>query len=217
MFGLLLTLHASAFAQDPVDLGFLQANSVRVVQQMLYPKAGRVERGLHLGTVAFDPFATSFLGYATWAQHRSEQLALSAIAGAGYGFSTAQWRALGEPPYGVAPDAQRTLGVLLGGAEWTPIYAKASVLEKKVVHFDLYGAGRGGLTVEQSLIPSGGVTLAPTVSAGLGTRIFLGDDAVLRFELRDDALLQHRALTDTTHLKQNLALSVGYTKLKAAK
>ncbi|MBN2798100.1 MAG: outer membrane beta-barrel domain-containing protein [Deltaproteobacteria bacterium] len=203
----------TAQAQDTVDIGVIRDSEVQVVQRLLYPKAGRTERGVHLGLMAFDPFLVTPNVALSYDSHRSETLSYGVIVGGGWGLKNAAYRELSSPTYGIAPDAYRYLASALGGASWTPVYAKAALSGSKVVHFDLYATGRGGITLEQSVIPSGGLAVAPTVSGGVGARVFLDEGAVLRLELRDDAMVEHRSLTDTTHLKQNVNLTVGYTLL----
>ena len=65
--------------------------------------------------------------------------------------------------------------------------------------------------MEGSVIPGGGIAVAPTASIGIGSRVFLNERHALRLELRNDLLIEHRSITDTTHFKQNSNVTVGYT------
>lgn len=206
-----LWLGASALAQDPVDIGVVKNSDVRVVQKLLYPKFNRTEMGIHVGIMPFDAYLLTPNVQLSYLSHRSERLAFGGVAGGGFGLKSATYREMESPTYGVAPAAYRYLGSVLGGAQYSPVYGKMNLDGRKVLHYDLYGAAMAGATVESSVIPGGGLAFAPTVSLGVGTRLFLDDRHALRVELRDDLLVEHRALTDSTHFKQNANVSIGYT------
>lgn len=208
-----LALSPSAAAQDPIELGVIRNSDIHVVQKLMYPKTDRTEFGVHVGLMPFDAYLVTPNAAASFNTHLNEKLSISVLAGGGYGFKTATYREMESPTYGVAPYAFRYLGQAVGGVEYAPVYAKMNLNGAKVLHFDVYGAGRAGLTVEQSVLPDGGLAFAPTVSAGIGTRIFLGQNTTLRTELRDDFLIEYRSITKSTHLKQNANLTVGLTFL----
>ena len=149
--------------------------------------------------------------------HLSESLSVSTIVGGGYGLKNATYAELESPTYGVAPDAYRYLSSILAGVQYAPIYAKMNLNGARVVHYDVYGTARGGITLEQSVIPSGGIAVAPTVSLGIGTRFFWGDKYAIRVELRDDCVIERRKLTASTHFKQNANITVGFTMLSPVK
>lgn len=213
---LLLSLLAGAQAQETVDIGVIKDSDVQVVQKLLYPKTGRTELGLHLGYMPFD-FATKTPNAQLSVQvHSSETLSIGAVVGAGWGFKSKSYRELEGPQYGIAYYAYRYMGSATAGVEWAPIYGKSSLSFNKVAHHDLYGALRGGVTLESSLIPTGGTSrlaLGPTASPAVGARIWMSSGAALRIELRDDIQLQRRALTRTWAVKQNVNVSLGYTVL----
>ncbi len=215
MVTLLLTsllLAPAAHAQDPVSAGVVTDGDLAVVQPLLYPKTARFEIATHVALMPFDAY--------TWApslqvavdRHVSETISYGAVLGLGFGFKTGTYREL-ERDLGVAPYAFRYLGSALVGAAWAPIYGKASLDGARIVHYDLYLAGRGGFTLEQSVIPAGGMPVAPTLSPAIGARVFLGKDVALRLEFRDDLLFQWRKLTEVVALKQNPTVSVGFSIL----
>jgi outer membrane beta-barrel protein len=213
----LLLCSRPAVAQDTVDIGVIRDEDITVVQKLLYPKAGRAEIGLHAGVMPFDAYLTTPNAQLSYVQHLSERLAVSIVGGGGWGFKTAVYRKLESPTIGVAPYAYRYLGSGLGGIEWSPVYAKLNWNGGRVLHFDVYLAVRGGVSVESSVIPSGGIAIAPTVSPGLGGRFFLSRGAALKIELRDDLLLERRALTDSTEFKQNANVTLGLVLLSGKK
>jgi outer membrane beta-barrel protein len=202
-------------AQETVDIGIIKNEQITVVQKLLYPKTARTELGLHLGWMPFDAYLTTPNIQVSYDIHRSESFSFGGVIGGGYGLKSSTYRELESPTYGVAVNAYRYLGSVLAGVQYSPIYAKMNVESKGILHHDVYGALRGGVTVEQSVIPSGGLAFAPTISLGLGARIFLNANSALRIEVRDDFLLEARSLTESLHLKQNANLSIGYTMLSA--
>lgn len=204
---------ADALAQETIDLGRLSDDDITVVQQILHPKSQRSEIGVHLGLMPFDAFLVTPNLQVSYDIHSSEKFAISVLAGGGYGIKNATSRQLETPTYGVSPFAYRYLASGLVGFQYAPIYAKMNLGGAKVVHFDIYGTGRAGVSLERSVIPDGSYALAPTVSPGIGTRFFLDENTTLRVELRDDVLLERRALTSSWHIKQNAGVTVGLTML----
>lgn len=210
-----LLFAAPALAAETVDIGVLRNEDINVVQGLLYPKNDRSEFGLHLGYMAFDAYVKTPNVQVSYAKHFNETFALSFIGGAGYGFKTAAYRELLSPTYGVAPYAYRYLGSFLGGIEYAPIYAKLNLNGARVIHFDVYGTLRAGLTVEQSVLPDGTLAFGPTLSPGIGTRLFMGQGTALHVAFRDDLLIERRSLTQSTEFKQNANVTVGLTFLSA--
>lgn len=204
---------APAFAQETIDIGTIRNEDITVVQRLLYPKAGRAEIGLHAGVMPFDAYITTPNASLSYVQHLSEQVGFSIIAGVGYGFKTQTYRQLESPTIGVAPDAYGYLGSALAGLEWSPIYAKLNFGGARITHFDVYGALRGGATMERAVIDRNVFSIAPTVSPGIGARLFLGKAAALKVEIRDDLLFQYRPTTARFAFKQNGNVTVGLVLL----
>jgi len=198
-----------AYAQETIEIGVIRDEDITVVQKMLYPKVDRNEFGFHLGIMPFDPYLTTPNGQVSFTRHLSDKLGFSVVAGGGYGFKTNVYKLLESPTFGVAPYAYRYLGAMLIGVEYAPIYAKMNLNGARVYHFDLYGVARAGLTVEQSVLPDGDLAFGPTLSPGLGMRLFVGKNTALRVEFRDDVLVERRAITQSTHVKQNANVSFG--------
>ena len=214
---LALTLTPDASAQDMVDIGVLRNEDIAVVQNLLYPKQERTEVGVHLGLMPFDAYLWTPNAQLSFNKHMQENLSFSLVAGGGYGLKTAAYQEMESPSFGAAPYAYRYLASLLAGMEWNPIYAKLNLDGAHVVHFDVYLAGRAGVTLSESVIPlkQGGMSASPTLSPALGARLWLNEDATLRVELRDDVLLQNRSVTDTWHVQQNMNVTAGMTFFSA--
>jgi outer membrane beta-barrel protein len=201
---------APAFAQETVDIGTIQEEDIVVVQRLLYPKDGRTELGVHLGVMPFDAFLFTPNLQLTFDRHFNEKVSLSVALGGGYGLKNGTLRELESPEFGKTPDAYRYLGSLLVGAAWAPIYAKVNLDGARVLHHDLYGVVRAGITLEQSIIE--GFSPSPTLSLGVGARVWTSERFALRFEVRDDMLIQRRSLTESTHFKQNVNLTIGFVR-----
>ena len=207
----------TAQAQDPLELGVIRNDDVHVVQKLMYPKDDRTEIGVHLGVMPFDPYLTTPNAQLSFNSHFNELTSLSIVAGGGYGFKTGVYKTLESPTYGVAPYAYRYLASLLVGLEYSPIYAKMNLNGAKVFHFDIYGALRAGGSLEQSVLPDGGLGFGPTLSPGIGSRVFIGQNTAFRVEIRDDLLLERRSITQSWEFKQNGNVTLGLTFLSAVK
>ncbi len=200
----------------PIDLGLLRDSEIAVVQKLLYSMAGRTEVGMQMGLMPFDPYTTALLGNMTISRHFSELLGAELALAGGYGMKNGHYRELEGPTYGVAPEAYRFLGRMVGSVEWTPVYAKMNWLGRKVFHHNVFLLGGAGATLEQSVLPAADLAFCPTLTWGLGARIFGGSRTSLRLEIRDDVMLQHRSQTDTNAIKQNVMLLIGLSRLGGA-
>jgi outer membrane beta-barrel protein len=209
-------LQDSAFAADTLDIGVLKNEDISVVQKMLYPKHERTEFGVHLGVIPFDGYVVSPNLQLSLDRHLTDTVSLGALIGGGYGFKNGVTKQLESPTFGVAPYAYRYLGSVLLGAQWAPIYAKLNWNGARVLHFDVYGAGRFGGAIEQSVFPDATLAFGPAISPALGARIWIGEKTSLRTELRDDFLLERRSLTQTWNFKQNANVQLGLTFFGAA-
>ncbi len=207
----------TAAAQEAVEIGVLKEGDLQVVQDVLYPKSGRLEVGAALGWLPFDPLVTAPKAELLLDVHLKEWLGVSVVLGGGYGLKTGRYTDLESPAYGVAPYAFRYLAGALVGVELAPIYAKAALGGAKVVHFDVFFTAHAGATLEQSVIPGGGLTASPTVALGVGTRVFLKPQLALRIALRDDLVVGWRKLTQSWAFKQNAGITVGLTWLSKPK
>ena len=200
----------------PNDIGALKNSEVKVVQKMMYSKDDRSEMGVHLGVMPFDGFTFGTQLAGTYGKHSSDRFGWEVQAGAGYGFKTGDYKLLESPTYGVAVEAYRYLASVQGTVEYAPIYAKMNAAGT-IFHHDVYVLAGAGLTVEQSVLPSGEFAFAPTVPLGVGARVWLKKGKALRVELRDNLMIERRAQSGTTAFKQNAVVSVGYTTFTKAK
>jgi len=221
-----LLFGAPALAQDappvddPLKLGVLRNEEIRVVQDRLFPKDNRSEIGVAVGFLPFDDYTVAPLGRLTYGQHSSETFGWEVQLAGGYGLPNGHYRELNSPTYGVQPEAYRYLASVTGGVELSPIYAKLAWGTGRVVHHDVYFPVVAGVTVEQLVEvdlagEASAIAVAPTLGLGVGTRVFMGDGAHLRIELRDDVMLQSRASGDRA-IKQNVGVTVGLGWLRGS-
>jgi len=204
-----------ASAQETLDVGVLKNSDQAIVQKLLYPKAGAMEIGGALGWMPFDTYTTTPMLAVRGVKHLSEELGAEIELSGGYSLKNHNYRLLETPAYGIQPDAYRFLAGLMADVQWSPVYAKMNWMGKNVIHHDVYGiAGLGG-ALEQAMMPDGSTTFSPGAGLGVGMRFFLGEGRVIRVQLRDDFLAQNRVKTEDWFLKQNVSLTVGFSKLKA--
>ena len=203
-------LSGSALAQDTVDIGVLKNSDIKVVQDLLYPKSGATEFGIHVGSMPFDAYTFTPKADFTYGQHLSESLAWEVAVGAGYSLKNRAYKTLESASYGITPDAYRYLSSVIADVQYSPVYAKMNVLNT-VFHHDVYLLGGGGLTIEQSFMPDNDMSYSPTLALGMG-RIFRwrSDDP---HQFRDDIMMQSEA-KPLAFFEANTLVSVGYTLLK---
>lgn len=206
---MLFLLASTALAQDPIDIGVLKNSDLKVVQKVLYTKEDKVEFGLLLGALPFDGFTFAPQVKAHGAMHLSDAVGFEVQLGGGYGFKNGRYNELASPAYGVAVEAYRYLGSLEADLQWTPVYAKMNLFGKKILHHDVYLLAGAGVTLEQSVLPSADIAIAPGVPLGLGSRVWVGKNTAIRAELRDTVMYEHRAQSDTSAIKQNVSVGVG--------
>lgn len=213
---LALSLSTQANAQSAVDVGVIKNQDVKIVQKLLYPKAGRTELGGHLAMMPFDAFTFTPAVALTYAKHRREDLGFEGVLMGGYSLKNTRFNELEGPAYGVSPDAYRFLGSVMFDTHYSPIYAKMNVAGERIYHHDVFLTGGLGVTFEQAMQPDNSLAVAPTLGLGIGARIFTGNGYALRIQLRDDILREKRAKTADTQawfIKQNVSLVIGMSKL----
>ena len=216
-----LGVSVPAAAQEaPVDVGVIKRSDKSVVQKLLYSREGRIEFGGHLGWMPFDSYTTTPIAGAHGAKHFSEEWGAGVSIHGGYSLKNFTYRQLESDAYGIQPDAYKHLLGVSADAQWSPIYAKLSWRGKKVLHHDIYGLAGGTIAIEQAMMPDGTTATSPGFSLGMGMRIYMDKDSFIKVQIRDDVLIQKRVKTaDTqgTFLKQNVGLTVGYSRLTKGK
>lgn len=208
---------ATALAQETLDVGVLKDSDISVVQKLLYPKEGATEIGGAIGWMPFDSYTTTPVASFRYAKHFSETWAGEVDLSGGYSLKNYAYRQLESPAYGIQPDAYRYLAGLMVDAQWSPVYAKMNWMGSNVLHHDIYLLGGLGGALEQAMMPDGSLTFAPGIGLGCGFRVFNKKGNVWRIQVRDDILAERRVKTADSQawfMKQNVALTVGYSALK---
>ncbi|MBO84112.1 MAG: hypothetical protein CL927_02040 [Deltaproteobacteria bacterium] len=212
---------STAAAQaNPIDIGVIKDSDRSVVQKLLYSKEGRVELGGHLGWMPFDTFTTTPIVALTGGYHFNEEWGAEVVFDYGFALENHSYRLLTSEAYGISPDAYGHILGVGAHALWSPIYAKFSWRGKKVIHHDVYALGGFASALEQALMPDAATAFSPGMSIGVGMRFYLNQDSTLRVQFKDDLLVQNRVKTEDSQsqfLKQNVAVTVGYTRLLKGK
>jgi outer membrane beta-barrel protein len=209
LFALNTTALAEETVKAPIDLGVLTNPEISVVQRQLYTMADQNELAFHAGLMAFDAYTKAPHLLSTYTMHKSESYGYEISVAAGYGMKSKTYRELESATYGVATEAYRFLAKVGGGIEYSPIYAKMNWLGEKIFHHNIYATAGVVAAIEQSVLPAADIAVSPGMSLGLGLRLWRLNGGAIRFELRDDVLLQRRAQSETTHLKQNVGIAIG--------
>ncbi len=210
----------TALAQDtvaPIDLGVLKDSEISVVQRQLYTMEDKNEIGVHAGLMPFDAYTKTPLLFGTYTMHKSESFAYEAFFAGGYGLKSKTYKELEGATYGVAAEAYRFLTKVGGGVEYSPAYAKLNWLGETIYHHNLYTTAGVVAAIEQSVLPAADIAFSPGISLGVGLRVWRQNGGAVRIELRDDVMLQHRAQSDTTHIKQNVTIAVGLSSFSGGK
>ena len=200
-------------AKDTLDIGVLKNTEVKVVQKVLYRKSGTLELGAQLGVMPFDAYSITPQLSLSGVKHLSDTVGLEVQLGGGYGLESGTYTELASATYGVAVESYRYLASAEADVQYSLAYAKMNLGGKKVVHYDVYALAGVGASLEQSMLPSGDITIAPTVPVGIGGRFFVSKTSFLKLELRDNLLVEHRAQSDTWGFKQNAVVSLGVSIL----
>lgn len=200
-------------AKDTLDIGVLKNSEVKVVQKMLYRKSGALELGAALGVMPFDAYTITPQLSLSATKHFSDVLGAEVQLGGGYGLESATYADLAGPTYGVAVESYRYLASAEVDLQYTLAYAKMNLGGKKVVHYDAYVLGGVGAALEQSMLPSADITIAPTVPLGIGMRLFASKTSLVRVELRDNLMIYNRVQSGTWGFKQDAVVSIGLSLL----
>lgn len=200
LLAMLLSLSPTAQAGGPrgptpdEELGVLSHGELRAVQKPILKLEGTLEAGLTGLALPFDLYVTGAGGggYVGW--HFSEFLGLEALVAGCGGWET--WPNQLLQNQGVRFDSLTPRLLAQVSLEVTPIYAKLSLLGRRIVHFDVgVLMGTGLLLAERtiygdSVAAEGAAAYNPPLSLSLGVleRFYwhaFGQTLTLRLGLRD--------------------------------
>jgi outer membrane beta-barrel protein len=178
-------------ASDKLDVSGLEQKywaakdtDFSVVQNRLFNKTGRFALTAEYGTYMSEP----------WSQGPTLSLSgnyyFSERYGAEIAYSTTQSqdtdaanRLRGQ---GGAPNHNKMKQFYGAAFNWVPFYAKMSVLNSKIIYFDMsFSPGLGIVQYEQQMQEGGAMKTAPALTLDVTQHFFLNNWLALRFELKN--------------------------------
>lgn len=167
---------------ESVDISDLEDNywrpnkdELEVLENRKYDKNKRFELGVHYGIYQGKDYVNSKSTGASVTYNFTNQFFLEAshhkVSNEDNEFLTAL-----RARYGFTPDFNRDASQTLLSAGWSPIYAKFSLLGKKISHFDMYFAPGVGLTKTKNNNISAHFTI--------GQKFYLTEHLLFRLEWR---------------------------------
>jgi outer membrane beta-barrel protein len=170
------------FSEKDVALG----DKVKAVQRKGFIKAHRFEVAPQISLSINDPFYQKFGGGLRLAYSLQDSFALAVR---GTYFTPLRRDAVREGKLAFQSQllSSQLYGLVMLDGVWSPIYGKASFLNKNIVHFDLYlSAGFGAVWSATSLAPR---NEGPHIAADLGGGVRFYPKEWLAFELGLNATL----------------------------
>ena len=198
LFLILAVASQAATAQsssDKLDLNEIEEKywagkdtDFKVVQNRAFEKAHRLFLNVGYGPLVNDPYSygrmLNFSGGYFW----NEMMGVEISNETGYlsdNDSTVAFRTQNAFP----PNYNRFTGYQSINFIWTPIYAKMSLFDVKILHFDLaLIAGLGNMTYESQIDPSqGGSKKASSLGYNfdISQQIFFHKNIAVRFDIRN--------------------------------
>ncbi len=192
-----------AVAQDPeaVDISGLEEDywrpnkdELEVVQNRRFQKKGRFELALHYGIYQGKNYVDSKSRGVSLTYNFTNEF-FTEISHHRISNQTNEFLNSVRTAYGFTPDFNMEQSQTVLSLGWTPIYAKFSLLGKKISHFETYIAPGIGITETVGSHPSGHLTI--------GQKFFLTENFIFRLEWRMSRY------TDRIHVTQG-AYSVAH-------
>lgn len=190
----------SASADDSLDRELEQywatERDMRVIEDRLYKKDGRLGVGLFTGLLSSEPFFHYYPVGARLSYNFSDNIGVE--AGGAFMDSSALTRDTelteflrdqrNQAGFNPATDAEdRFLWRANALVLWSPFYGKLAALHKKLLHFDInFGAGFGAVGVERPEVTRDDAMSKTAVEfvLGAGVHFFVSESVLLRFDGR---------------------------------
>ena len=202
LIGSLVLQGGDAFAEaDPDDQpkGLFDAYDVRVIRPRFFTKARRAEFGGQLSVVMNQTFIYTYLMTGILNYHFTEALGIELDGSFGFSLDKED-KTLLKSSFNISTQIQRTQYQFLGSLVWTPLYGKYQLASGKLIYFDTFLVGGGGMTgidyqYDHCQTSSSGTTVTPPAAntkgyfggiIGIGQRFFIDKNTSLRFEVRDN-------------------------------
>lgn len=192
---------------------------IKTLQRKTFLKLGRYEIAPHAGFVTNDPFINRYLVGASFAYHMTEIFAIEVIGSFSPDFGTGDWKPITDQLVNenkVSPDISKIMYYGNLNFQFSPIYGKIAVSDRKIINFDIFGAfGTGIVNTNDDLkalqaegVPSAIATevqFHPTTNFGGGFRVIFSESLAARLEGR--SMIYIETIDSTTlEMKNNFML-----------
>lgn len=213
MWLLVLSIAQTTWAQsgDKVDIQNLEQkywsakdDDFSVVQNRRYSKAQRFHVSYFYGTLINDPFAIGNLGTLQVGYYIDERW------GFDIAYTTADLRSNETTnqfinQYGVAPNHAFYKSSTIASANFVPLYAKMSLLDKTIIYFDMgvsLGFGMLDYQIQKEEGPES--KSAPVFSVGVHQQIFFSENWAVKVELLNKFSQQKQMKYDSSATNRDL-------------
>jgi outer membrane beta-barrel protein len=167
---------------ETVDISDMEENywrpnkdELEVVQSRKYDKAGRFELALHYGIYQGKDYVNSKSTGASLTYNISNQF-FAEVSHHKVSNEDNEFLNSVRNRFGFTPDFNREVSQSVLALGWTPIYAKFSLLGKKISHFETYFAPGVGITKTRDTHLSGHFTI--------GEKFYMTEHLLFRIEWR---------------------------------
>lgn len=203
LLGLCALVAARSSAQELAD----KPDAVSAVQERAYRM--QHEFDLSVGLLPLDPFSKGLFAQGSYTAHFSDVFAWQIVRGAYSYTAKTSLREQLERDFGVLPPAFEEVQFFFGtDILLKPLYGKLSVMNKFVLHGELFvilGATLFKFTT----------SLRPGVNLGIGGRIFLNRTLSLRLDITDNVVIPlgaGQSLTSVMAMSLGLGINIGATE-----
>lgn len=187
--------------------------SVSAVQERWFRLQHEID--LSVGVLPLDPFSKGLYAQAGYTVHFTDAFAWQVVRGAYVYSAKTDLRTQLERDFGILPNAFEEI-LFFAGTDlmWTPLYGKLSVLNRWMVHGELFLMA--GATVFKFTNDPGLFSLRPGVSVGGGARIFVTQYFSVRLDVTDNVVVPIGAkatgIGNVVTITLNLAFNFGATE-----
>lgn len=200
VLGILSVRPTSGFAaSNDQPKGQFDNYEVRVIRPRYFTKARRAEFGGQMSVVMNQTFIYTYLLTGILNYHFTEALGIELDGSFGFSIDKED-KSLLKSSFNISTQIHRTQYQVLGGLVWTPLYGKYQMPSGRLIYFDTFLIGGGGMTGIDyqydhcQASSSGSVTKPPAPNTksyfggiiGIGQRFFLDKNLSVRFEVRDN-------------------------------
>lgn len=178
---------------DKVDISDLEQKywapkdvEFSVVQNRLYSKAGRFAITPHLGPLVTDSFSTGPVWGLSGNYYFSERYGVEVTYDKYQLENSVVYESFLQENR-TSPDFNRQEDYYGAAFNWIPIYAKISLLDQRIMYFDMsFSPGIGLMTYTQQLEGGDGNTIvAPALSLDIAQHYFLSKELAIRIDMRN--------------------------------